>query len=249
LLLDVVLELGGTALAQKRLDGCQYYPASPAHEFSGQDLATPLSGEGRHVLQPRLPAPNQKPGLRAGTWTARQGLKATSPMMERPVSVKTMNDLFVTTLKDIYYAEKQILKALPTMVKKANGQELKDALDAHRKETERQVERLDQAFKMLDVPARGKKCEAIEGIIDEAKEHMEEIKDERVLDASMISSAQAVEHYEICRYGTLIEWAKDLGLDDAVPLLQQNLEEEKNADKLLSKIARSSSNQKAMAAE
>ena len=165
------------------------------------------------------------------------------------MSIKTMDDLFVATLKDIYYAEKQILKALPGMVKKANGKDLKKALETHRQETEGQVERLDQVFKMLEIPARGKKCDAIEGIIDEAKEHMEEIEDEQVLDTGMISSAQAVEHYEICRYGTMIEWAKDLGLDDAVPLLQQNLDEEKNADKLLSKIARSSSNQKAMAAE
>jgi ferritin-like metal-binding protein YciE len=165
------------------------------------------------------------------------------------MSVKTMEDLFVATLKDIFYAEKQILKALPTMVKKANGPELKEALETHRQETEGQVERLEQIFKLLDVPARGKKCVAIEGIIDEAKEHMEEIEDEQVLDAGMISSAQAVEHYEICRYGTLIEWAKDLGHDDAIRLLQQNLDEEKNADKLLSKIARSSSNRKAMAAE
>src|SRR5712675_756452 len=105
------------------------------------------------------------------------------------MSVKTMDDLFVATLKDIYYAEKQILKALPTMVKKADGTELKEALETHRQETEGQVERLDQVFKLLDVPARGKKCEAIEGIIAEAKEHMEEIEDERVLDAGMISSA------------------------------------------------------------
>ena len=187
--------------------------------------------------------------IRAGTQAARQCLRATAAMMESPMPVKTMNDLFVATLKDIYYAEKQILKALPTMVKKAKGAELKDALETHRQETEGQVERLDKVFKLLNVPARGKKCDAIEGIIDEAKEHMEEIENEQVLDAGMISSAQAVEHYEICRYGTLIEWAKDLGLDDAVALLQQNLDEEKNADKLLSKIARSSSNQKAMAAE
>ena len=92
------------------------------------------------------------------------------------MSIKTMDDLFVATLKDIYYAEKQILKALPGMVKKAKGGELKKALETHRQETEGQVERLDQVFKMLDVPARGKKCEAIEGIIDEAKEHMEEIR-------------------------------------------------------------------------
>ena len=165
------------------------------------------------------------------------------------MSVKTMDDLFVATLKDIYYAEKQILKALPAMVKKAGGPELKDALETHRQETEGLVDRLEQVFKMLDVPARGKKCDAIEGIISEAKEHMEEIEDEQVLDAGMIGSAQAVEHYEICRYGTLIEWAKDLGHKDAVSLLQKNLDEEKNADKLLSQIARSSSNRKAVAAE
>jgi ferritin-like metal-binding protein YciE len=165
------------------------------------------------------------------------------------MSVKTMGDLFVATLKDIYYAEKQILKALPGMVKKANGSELKKALETHRLETEGQVDRLDQVFKALNVPARGKKCDAIEGIIAEAKEHMEEIEDKQVLDAGMIGSAQAVEHYEICRYGTLIEWAKDLGHDDAIRLLQQNLDEEKNADRLLSQIAKSSSNRKAMAAE
>jgi ferritin-like metal-binding protein YciE len=160
-----------------------------------------------------------------------------------------MDDLFVATLKDIYYAEKQILKALPTVVKKANGPELKQALETHRQETEGQVERLDRVFKLLDVPARGKKCEAIGGIIAEAKDHMEEIEDEKVLDAGMISSAQAVEHYEICRYGTLIEWAKDLGHGDAIKLLQQNLDEEKNADKLLTRIAKSSSNKQAAAAE
>lgn len=165
------------------------------------------------------------------------------------MSVKTMDDLFLATLKDIYYAEKQILKALPGMVKKANGEELKQALETHRQETEGQVERLDKVFKLLDSPARGKKCQAIEGIIDEAKEHMEEIDNEQVLDAGMISSAQAVEHYEICRYGTLIAWARDLGHDSAVRLLQQNLDEEKNADRLLSKIARTAANAKAVAAE
>jgi ferritin-like metal-binding protein YciE len=165
------------------------------------------------------------------------------------MTIKTMEDLFVATLKDIYYAEKQILRALPQMAKKAHEQELKTALENHRQETEGQVNRLEQVFEMLDVPARGKKCEAIEGIIEEAKEHMDEIDDESVLDAGMIGSAQAVEHYEICRYGTLIEWAKVLGHKDAAELLQQTLEEEKNADKLLSRIARSTANQQARAAE
>ena len=163
------------------------------------------------------------------------------------MTVKTMEDLFVETLKDIYYAEKQILKALPGMAKKAGSKELKNALETHRDETEGQVERLEKVFKMFDVAARGKKCEAIEGIISEAKEHMEDIEDPKVLDAGMIGSAQAVEHYEITRYGSLIAWAKQLGRDDAIEPLQANLEEEKKADQLLSKIAESAVNRRAAA--
>jgi ferritin-like metal-binding protein YciE len=161
--------------------------------------------------------------------------------------VESMQDLFVETLKDIYYAEKHILKALPSMVKKADGDKLKDALETHRKETEGQVDRLEQVFKLCDTAARGKKCDAIEGIIAEAKEHMTEIKNEAVLDAGIIASAQAVEHYEITRYGTLIAWAKRLGMDEAASLLEQTLEEEKHADELLTQIAESSANQKAAA--
>jgi len=160
---------------------------------------------------------------------------------------KSLEDLFVNLLKDIYYAEKQILKALPTMVKKAHDKTLKEALETHRKETEGQVDRLEQVFKLMDAPARGKKCDAIEGIIAEAKEHMDEIEDPQVLDAGMIGSAQAVEHYEITRYGTLIAWAKELGRDDAIELLEANLDEEKNADELLTEIAESRVNQQAAA--
>jgi len=161
------------------------------------------------------------------------------------MSIETMDDLFVETLKDIYYAEKHILSALPGMVKSANSTELKEALETHRKETEGQVERLEEVFKLLEVPPRGKKCEAIEGILAEAKEHMKEIEDEDVLDAGMIGSAQAVEHYEITRYGTLISWAKQLGRSDAVKLLEENLQQEKKADQLLTEIAESSANRKA----
>jgi ferritin-like metal-binding protein YciE len=163
------------------------------------------------------------------------------------MSVKTMEDLFVETLKDIYYAEKQILKALPGMVKKASAGELKKAFETHRKETEGQVDRLERVFKMFDVAARGRKCEAIEGIIAEAKGHMQDIEDTEVLDAGMIGAAQAVEHYEIARYGTLIAWAKQLGRDDATELLDANLTEEKNADKLLTEIAEATVNHKAAA--
>lgn len=163
------------------------------------------------------------------------------------MTVKTMEDLFVETLRDIYYAEKQILKALPGMVKKAGARKLKEALETHREETEGQVDRLDQVFKLFELSPRGKKCEAIEGIIAEAKEHMEDIEDPKVLDAGIIGSAQAVEHYEITRYGTLIAWAKQLGRDDAIQLLEQNLEQEKHADQLLTEIAESAINQKAAA--
>src|SRR5262245_59702849 len=157
------------------------------------------------------------------------GQQSTHRARELIMSIKTMEDLFVATLKDIYYAEKQILKALPGMAKKAVAPKLKEAFETHRQETEAQVERLEKVFKMLDVAPRGKKCEAIEGIIDEAKEHMDEIEDDEILDSSMIGSAQAVEHYEITRYGTLIAWAKQLGNTDAIGLLEENLKEEKHA--------------------
>ena len=163
------------------------------------------------------------------------------------MTVKTMEDLFVETLKDMYYAEKHILKALPGMVKKASTPQLKEALETHRQETEGQVDRLEKVFKLFDVGPRGKKCEAIEGIIAEAKEHMSDIKDPEVLDAGMIGSAQAVEHYEITRYGTLIAWARQLGKDDAMELLEANLAEEKNADRLLTEIAEAAVNEKAAA--
>ena len=163
------------------------------------------------------------------------------------MSIKTMDGLFVETLKDIYFAEKHVLKALPRMAKKAHASELKKVLKSHGEETEGQIKRLEKVFEMLNIPARGRKCEAIEGILSEAKEHMSEIEDQDVLDASVIGFAQAIEHYEICRYGTLIEWGKNLGFNDAVELLQQTLEEEKNDDRLLTQIARSTSRDHAAA--
>jgi ferritin-like metal-binding protein YciE len=161
------------------------------------------------------------------------------------MAVETMDDLFLETLKDIYYAEKQILKALPSMVKKSQTPKLKKALETHRNETLGQVERLEQVFELLGEKPRGKKCDAIEGIIKEAKEHMSEIEDEIVRDAGIITSAQAVEHYEICRYGTLVSWAELLGHTKAARLLGQTLKEEKNADALLSGLAESVVNQHA----
>jgi len=158
---------------------------------------------------------------------------------------KNLEELFSETLKDIYFAEKQILRALPKMAKEAESPELKQAFETHRKQTEGHVERLNEVFEQLGRPARGKTCDAILGIIDEAKEIMEEFKGAEALDAGLAASAQAVEHYEMARYGTLKTWAQQLGLNDAARLLDQTLQEEIKADRLLTQIAASSVNKKA----
>lgn len=161
---------------------------------------------------------------------------------------KTLEDLFHDTLKDIYYAERKILKTLPKMQRAAQSDELKAAFEKHREETEGQIERLQQVFEIFGKPARGKTCDAIEGIISEGEEIMDEFKGTAALDAGLISSAQAVEHYEITRYGTLRRWAQELGLKDAVALLEQTLEEESKTDTDLTALADASANQRAKAA-
>lgn len=161
---------------------------------------------------------------------------------------KTLEDLFHDTLKDIYYAERKILKALPKMKRAAQSQELKAAFEKHREETEVHVERLVQVFEIMGKAARGKTCDAIEGIIAEGEEIMEEFKDTPALDAGLISSAQAVEHYEITRYGTLKRWATELGMADAAKLLDATLKEESRTDSDLTKLADASANQRAKAA-
>ncbi|HLV83629.1 MULTISPECIES: ferritin-like domain-containing protein [Devosia] len=158
---------------------------------------------------------------------------------------KTLNDLFLDTLKDIYYAERQIVKTLPKMAKAASSPELKAGFEKHLEETHGQVERLEQIFEMLGKAPRGKTCDAILGIIDEGKEIMEEYKGTVALDAGLVSAAQAVEHYEIARYGTLKTWAGQLGMADAVKLLDATLQEEMATDKTLSQLATSDVNQKA----
>jgi ferritin-like metal-binding protein YciE len=158
---------------------------------------------------------------------------------------KTLDDLFLDTLKDIYYAEKQIYKSLPKMAKAAHSDQLRAAFEKHHDETEQQIARLEQVFELLDKPARGKKCDAIEGILDEGKEIMEEYKGEVALDAGLLAAAQAVEHYEISRYGTLKTWAAKLGYRDAVKLLDQTLAEEKKTDVALTKLAESEVNSEA----
>jgi ferritin-like metal-binding protein YciE len=158
---------------------------------------------------------------------------------------KTLDDLFLATLKDVYYAEKQILRALPKMAKAAESDELRQAFETHRDETQEQVQRLEQVFEILGKRASGKTCEAIQGIIEEGKEIMDDFADSEALDAGLIAAGQAVEHYEISRYGTLRRWAQELGLEDAVPLLEQTLEEEKKTDELLTQLAEARVNQKA----
>jgi ferritin-like metal-binding protein YciE len=156
-----------------------------------------------------------------------------------------MDDLFVHTLRDIYYAENQILKALPEMIEKASDAQLKQAFRSHLDETKVQVTRLEDVFRMHGVEIKGVDCPAIDGIIDEAEDVAGEVEDKKVLDAALIAAAQAVEHYEITRYGTLVEWAKRLGRKDCAAKLQQNLDEEKGADKKLTALAEGGVNQRA----
>ncbi|OYZ92573.1 MAG: hypothetical protein B7X99_15875 [Rhizobiales bacterium 17-65-6] len=156
--------------------------------------------------------------------------------------IQTMDDLFVHTLRDIYYAEKRILKALPEMIDKASDPQLKTAFQAHLKETEGHVKRVEEVFSMHGAAAKTVTCPAIDGIIKEAEEVAGDIEDKEVLDAALAAAAQAVEHYEMTRYGTLIAWAKRLGRADCASVLQRNLDEEKAADKKLTSIAESKLN-------
>jgi ferritin-like metal-binding protein YciE len=156
--------------------------------------------------------------------------------------MEKFSELFEETLKDIYYAEKAILKALPKMAKKTSSRKLEAAFTKHMKETERQVERLDEVFELIGKKARGKDCPAIDGIIEEAQEAMKEAKDETIRDAAMLAAAQAVEHYEISRYGTLVAWAEKMKMSDAAELLEATLEEEKITDEKLTELAESEIN-------
>ena len=158
---------------------------------------------------------------------------------------KALNDLFLDTLKDIYFAEKKILSALPKMAKAAHSPKLKKAFEKHQQETDGPIDRLEQVFALLDETPRGKTCDAIMGILDEGKEIMSEYRGMPALDAGLLAAAQAVEHYEIARYGTLRTWAAELGYKDAVKLLDATLKEEKTTDASLSQLAESEVNQHA----
>ena len=187
---------------------------------------------------------------------ARDGCRSPLPQLQQTArkgqtmgffskDIKTMDDLFVHTLRDIYYAENQILKALPEMIEKASDPQLKQAFQMHLGETKNQITRVEQVFKMHGVEAKGIDCPAIDGIIEEANEIAGEVEDKEVLDAALVAAAQAVEHYEITRYGTLMAWAKQLGRNDCATVLQKNLDEEKATDKKLTQIAEAKLNLKA----
>lgn len=159
--------------------------------------------------------------------------------------IKSMDDLFVHMLRDVYYAEKQIVKALPEMIDKASDPELKQGFEKHLRETENHVTRLEQVFELTGQKAQGVDCPAIDGILEEADDVAGEVEKKSVLDAALIAAAQAVEHYEMTRYGTLIAWAHLLGHDNVVPLLEQTLKEEKATDEKLTEMAESAVNLRA----
>jgi ferritin-like metal-binding protein YciE len=161
---------------------------------------------------------------------------------------KKLGELFHDTLKDIYYAEKKILGALPKMAKAAQNEDLQAAFQKHEAETEEHVSRLEQVFELIEEKPQGKNCPAIVGIIEEGQEIIKEYKNSPALDAGLLSAAQAVEHYEISRYGTLRTWAQELGIDEAVDLLEETLQEEKSTDAALTELAKVCVNQEAEAA-
>jgi ferritin-like metal-binding protein YciE len=160
--------------------------------------------------------------------------------------MKTLHDAFEHTLKDIYYAEKALVKAIPKMARKARSPALRQALEAHLAETEQQVQMLEQVFQSLGIRASAEKCDAIEGIIKEA-EHVMKEADQPALDAMIVAGSQAVEHYEITRYGTLVEWAREMGHTEAQRILGQILDQEKSADRKLTTIAEGQVNDRANA--
>lgn len=163
-----------------------------------------------------------------------------------PSEPKTLEDMFIDMLKDVYYAEKQIVKALPKMAKAAQSPNLQAAFTAHKTETEGQIERLSQVFELAGKSPRGKTCDAILGILEEGKAVMEDYADSPALDAGLVASAQAVEHYEMARYGTLQAWALQLGMKEAAELLGATLTEETRTDQALSKLASGSVNKSAL---
>ena len=163
--------------------------------------------------------------------------------------IKSLNDLFMHGLQDLYYAENQIMKALPGMIEKATDAQLRAGFEKHLAETEGQVHRLRQVFELLETEPKGDKCPAIDGILKEGRDLMSEIDDEKVMNVGLVAAAQAVEHYEITRYGALIAWATELGRTDVVPMFKANLAEEKATDQKLTQMAERRVNPKAEKAD
>lgn len=161
------------------------------------------------------------------------------------MALKTLDDLFLHFLKDMYFAEKHLVKALPKMAKKASSPKLTEAFESHLEETREHVARLEQVFEIVGKAARAETCPAIKGIVEEGEEIMDEAEDAEALDAGLIAAAQAVEHYEISRYGTMVAWANRLGMKDAAKILNKTLDEEYSADKKLSSLAEGTVNKKA----
>jgi ferritin-like metal-binding protein YciE len=195
----------------------------------------------------RLAVISNRTSQHRGDEAARCGVPATKgPAMGLfTKDIKTMNDLFVHQLQDIYYAEKQLVKALPKMAEKATDKQLKQGFLTHLDETKTHVTRLEQVFKMHGAEVKAVNCPAIDGIIEEADEVAGEVEDKSVLDAALINAAQAAEHYEIVRYGSLVAWAKQLGRNDCASILQKTLDEEKATDKKLNTLAESRINLRA----
>jgi ferritin-like metal-binding protein YciE len=205
-------------------------------------------------LLPALPWNSVEPASRGARWGCwRAGAAHAACEQEEVVmglfskDIKSMEDLYEHTLQDVYYAENQIAKSLPDMIEKATNPQLRAGFEKHLKETDGQIARLEQVFEMLEAEAEGDKCPAIDGILKEGSELMGEIDDEDVMNVGLIAAAQAVEHYEITRYGTLVAWAKLLGHSSAAKLLAANLKEEKATDKKLNSIAMRKINKKALA--
>jgi ferritin-like metal-binding protein YciE len=221
------------------------YLAAPGRAPASRARAdSPRASRVRPNPSPR-PGVLLEPALTAHVASRAEATRGVTAMGLLTKDIKTLDNLFVHTLQDIYYAETQITKALPKMIDKATDPQLRQGFETHLRETENQIRRLDQVFQMHGQSPKGVDCPAIDGIIEEANETAGDIADKEVLDAALLAAAQAVEHYEITRYGTLVAWAKQLGRDDCARLLQQTLEEEKATDQKLTAMAESKVNRKA----
>ena len=245
-------------MGSRRGSSCRAFPhrpsAPPAPEFKPATPSTCSSVpvDGAAMISTTADERDRASRTRSGTQPTHGALCTGSQSRRtRPWRrlQKMLDDLFHATLQDMYYAEKKILAALPKMSKAAQSDDLSAAFEKHHRETEGQVRRLEKVFQLIEKPAKGKKCAAIEGIIEEGKEIMVEFKGSAALDAGLLAGAQAVEHYEISRYGTLKAWAEKLGMQQAAKLLDQTLTEEKNTDEALTALAEAAINQNAEAAE